>query len=129
MKKALIVLFSLFAVLLSTFAGGYGYGGGNNGRRSQGSGTYQNYSNPSYSPRSGTYDNSRPNPYPYTQQNNGSYGQTYYTGPRGGEYYINQNGNRTYYNNPPAGTTVHEGPRGGQYYYNNSGNKTYIRQR
>jgi hypothetical protein len=50
-------------------------------------------------------------------------------GPRGGEYYINGNGNKTYvtpqstYDQQPVQT----GPRGGQYYYNSNGRKTYIK--
>lgn len=51
------------------------------------------------------------------------------TGPRGGEYYINGNGNKTYVT--PQSTinreNVQTGPRGGQYYINGSGRKTYIK--
>jgi hypothetical protein len=78
--------------------------------------------------RTPTYDNSRSNPYPYTEQRTGSYGQTYYVGPKGGEYYINSNSNRTYYNSTPNySTPVYQGERGGNYYYNRNGNKIYIR--
>jgi hypothetical protein len=52
-----------------------------------------------------------------------------YTGPRGGHYYINGNGNKTYVT--PQSTinsqNVQTGPRGGQYYINSHGNKTYIK--
>lgn len=53
-----------------------------------------------------------------------------YTGPRGGQYYINGNGNRQYIT--PTSTVdreeVRTGPRGGQYYINANGNKTYIKK-
>jgi hypothetical protein len=52
-----------------------------------------------------------------------------YTGPRGGHYYYNGNGNKTYVT--PQSTidshNVQTGPRGGQYYINSHGNKTYIK--
>lgn len=52
-----------------------------------------------------------------------------YTGPRGGQYYINGNGNKTYIT--PQSTIDREyiqtGPRGGKYYINSNGNKTYIK--
>jgi len=52
-----------------------------------------------------------------------------YTGPRGGQYYINGNGNKTYIT--PQSTidreNVQTGPRGGQYYINSNGRKTYIK--
>ncbi|GAB4035057.1 hypothetical protein GCM10028809_42700 [Spirosoma gilvum] len=35
-------------------------------------------------------------------------------------------GNRTYGYTPSTGATIHIGPRGGQYYYNSRGNKTYL---
>lgn len=53
-----------------------------------------------------------------------------YTGPRGGRYYYNGNGNKTYVT--PQSTLNREyiqtGPRGGQYYINKNGNKTYIKR-
>ena len=53
-----------------------------------------------------------------------------YTGPRGGQYYINGNGNRTYIT--PQSTIdaypMQTGPRGGQYYINGNGNKSYIKK-
>jgi hypothetical protein len=52
-----------------------------------------------------------------------------YTGPRGGHYYYNGNGNKTYVT--PQSTIdnnlIQTGPRGGQYYLNSHGNKTYIK--
>lgn len=55
--------------------------------------------------------------------------RTLYVGPRGGTYYINGNGNRTYVT--PESTIIEQpvqtGPRGGQYYYNSNGRKTYIK--
>lgn len=63
----------------------------------------------------------------------------YITGPRGGCYYINGNGNKTYadrdmcggtvnYSRPPTSTRrgYITGPRGGCYYINGNGNKTYV---
>ena len=53
-----------------------------------------------------------------------------YQGPRGGQYYINSNGNKTYVT--PQSTinerNIQTGPRGGQYYINDNGKKTYIKQ-
>jgi hypothetical protein len=55
--------------------------------------------------------------------------QDTYIGPRGGEYYINSSGNKTYIT--PQSTIdrepVQTGPRGGQYYINGNGRKTYIK--
>ena len=67
------------------------------------------------------------------------------TGPRGGLFYINSNGNRTYVprdtpnqhsgfstgstnvsSGAANGRTVYQGPRGGNYTINPSGNKTYL---
>jgi hypothetical protein len=79
--------------------------------------------------RSGGYDNSRYNPHPYTETRTGSYGQTYYVGPKSGEYYVNKNGNRTYYTKVPKTQPVYTGPQGGSYYYNTSGKKRYIRSK
>lgn len=75
--------------------------------------------------------------YPHNYKPRGSYvgsnsssAHAIETGPRGGEYYINGNGNRTYitpqttYDREPVQT----GPRGGQYYYNSNGRKTYIKR-
>ena len=59
----------------------------------------------------------------------GSSNHDLYTGPRGGQYYINGNGNKTYVT--PQSTidreNVQTGPRGGQYYINGNGRKTYIK--
>lgn len=71
-------------------------------------------------------------------------GRTIYTGKRGGKYYINSNGNKTYikpksssssslptYTSPnvyspspssSSGRTIHTGSRGGRYYINSNGN-------
>ncbi|SDM24023.1 hypothetical protein SAMN04488090_2944 [Siphonobacter aquaeclarae] len=35
----------------------------------------------------------------------------------------------TRYSTPTTGATIHTGPRGGQYYYNSKGNKTYVRRK
>ncbi len=35
----------------------------------------------------------------------------------------------TMYSTPTTGATIHTGPRGGKYYYNSKGNKTYIRRK
>lgn len=63
----------------------------------------------------------------------------YITGPRGGCYYINSNGNKTYVDRSLCGTSYSftssstrsrggyiTGPRGGCYYINGNGNKTYV---
>lgn len=67
----------------------------------------------------------------------------YITGPRGGCYYINGNGNKTYVDRSMCGGTINgsrsssstststsssyiRGPRGGCYYINRNGNKTYV---
>jgi hypothetical protein len=64
------------------------------------------------------------------------YTRGYITGPRGGCYYINSNGNKTYVDRSLCGGTVSysgsnrggyiTGPRGGCYYINGNGNKTYV---
>ncbi len=61
-------------------------------------------------------------------------GRTYITGPRGGCYYINRNGNKTYVDRSFCGRNTKgstpsgyiRGPRGGCYYINRNGNKTYV---
>lgn len=62
-------------------------------------------------------------------------GRAVYAGSRGGHFYINENGNKTYVQEWEGakivgktvdGITIYEGPKGGQYYYNANGNKTYI---
>lgn len=62
----------------------------------------------------------------------------YITGPRGGCYYINRNGNKTYVDRSLCGSSYSygsssfsrsgyiTGPRGGCYYINGNGNKTYV---
>lgn len=61
--------------------------------------------------------------------------RTYITGPRGGCYYINSNGNKTYVDRSLCGSPTNgqststgyiRGPRGGCYYINSNGNKTYV---
>ncbi len=60
--------------------------------------------------------------------------KSYITGPRGGCYYINGNGNKTYVDRSLCGEVVSysnrdgyiRGPRGGCYYINGNGNKTYV---
>lgn len=76
--------------------------------------------------------------------------KTIHTGPRGGKYYININGNKTYIKSNSSKTnsynfyypkynysttpiynsekTIHTGSRGGKYYINSNGNKTYIKK-
>ena len=72
-------------------------------------------------------------------------GRTVYVGKRGGKYYINRNGNKTYL---PAGKkqsqnqlsprsvktgssnrTIYTGPRGGRYYINSKGRKVYVKRK
>ena len=71
----------------------------------------------------------RADPLYYGAYNATSDSHSTYTGPRGGQYYINGNGNKTYIT--PESTIytqpVQTGPRGGQYYINGNGNKTYIK--
>ncbi len=68
-----------------------------------------------------------------------SRGYIYITGPRGGCYYINRNGNKTYvdrslcvslqgYSDSTSRSQSRyiTGPRGGCYYINRNGNKTYV---
>jgi hypothetical protein len=59
----------------------------------------------------------------------------YITGPRGGCYYINSNGKKTYVDRTRCGSSSNgrvtsngyfRGPRGGCYYINGNGNKTYV---
>ena len=61
-------------------------------------------------------------------ETDGVYHDTY-TGPRGGQYYYNGNGNKQYIT--PQSTlderSIQTGPRGGQYYINDNGRKTYIK--
>lgn len=54
----------------------------------------------------------------------------YMTGPCGGTYYINGNGNKTYITPPSTlyERDVRTGPRGGEFYYNDNGNKVYIKK-
>lgn len=62
-------------------------------------------------------------------------GQAVYEGPKGGQYFINKNGNKTYLKaddnivqgkKGPNGETVYLGPKGGQYYLNKKGDKVYL---
>lgn len=91
--------------------------------------TYPQYnSNSTYEPSSGYSNPSSTND------------KTIYTGSKGGQYYINSNGNKTYINSDksPASSspsynnntpkTIQTGPKGGQYYINGNGNKTYIKK-
>ena len=103
-------------------------------------------SSSSYEP-SDNSDNSS-SPYSYIAPLKSTYGsdwRTYYTGPRGGCYYLNSNGNKTYvahsycsvdssnssstsssssYSSSSSSYT--RGPRGWCYYYTNSGKKKYV---
>jgi len=65
----------------------------------------------------------------------GPNGEKVYEGAKGGQYYINKNGNKTYLKDEetvvagkkgPKGETVYVGPKGGQYYYKD-GNKVYLK--
>jgi hypothetical protein len=67
------------------------------------------------------------------QRRNGT--TKYITGPRGGCYYINSNGKKTYVDRSLCGSASNgrvtssgyiRGPRGGCYYINRNGNKTYV---
>lgn len=67
----------------------------------------------------------------------GPEGQLVYEGAKGGQYYINKNGNKTYIKDEdkvvkgkkgPEGQPVYVGPNGGEYYINKSGNKTYLKK-
>ncbi len=58
-----------------------------------------------------------------------------YAGSRGGHYYLNDSGEKTYVKDfvgakivgkTEKGQTIYEGPRGGHYYYNDNGNKVYV---
>lgn len=63
--------------------------------------------------------------------------RTIHTGPRGGKYYINSNGNKIYvkskstYSAPRSRSsrTIHTESRGGRYYINSNGNKTYVKKK
>lgn len=83
---------------------------------------------------SGTFKSARITTYsPPTTKKSG-----YITGPRGGCYYINGNGNKSYVDRSLCGTSYSygsssfsrggyiTGPRGGCYYINGNGNKTYV---
>lgn len=63
-------------------------------------------------------------------------GQLVYEGVKGGIYYINKNGNKTYLKENdkvvankkgPDGQIVYAGPQGGEYYINKNGNKVYLK--
>ena len=62
-------------------------------------------------------------------------GLAVYEGAKGGLYYINKNGNKTYLKadenivqgkKGPNGETVYLGPKGGQYYLKKNGDKVYL---
>lgn len=64
-------------------------------------------------------------------------GQAVYQGSKGGQYYINKNGNKTYIKaedkavtgkKGPEGQPVLVGEKGGEYYINKNGNKTYLKK-
>jgi colicin import membrane protein len=66
----------------------------------------------------------------------GPEGQPMFEGVRGGVYYINKKGNRTYLKGNdkvvpgkkgPDGQKVYAGPKGGEYYINKNGNKVYLK--
>lgn len=64
-------------------------------------------------------------------------GQSVYQGIKGGQYYFNKNGNKTYLKaddnvvagkKGPQGQTVFKGPQGGEYYMDKNGKKTYLKK-
>ncbi len=68
----------------------------------------------------------------------GPEGQAVYEGVKGGIYYINKNGNKTYLKENdkvvsgkkgPDGQNVYAGPQGGEYYLNKNGNKVYLKSK
>jgi hypothetical protein len=68
----------------------------------------------------------------------GPEGQAVYEGVKGGIYYINKNGNKTYLKENdkivankkgPDGQIVYVGPQGGEYYINKNGNKVYLKNK
>ena len=75
-------------------------------------------------------------------------GRTVYIGKRGGKYYLNRNGNKTYIRSGkkqsqnqlsprstsplkarPSSRTIYTGPRGGRYYINSKGRKVYVKRK
>jgi hypothetical protein len=71
------------------------------------------------------------------QGKKGPDGQSVYEGGKGGLYYINKNGNKTYLKDTdnliagkqgPEGEPVYKGSQGGEYYYNKTGVKTYLKK-
>ena len=64
-------------------------------------------------------------------------GQPVYEGSRGGHYYINNSGKKSYVEDfigakvvgkTKDGQNIYEGPHGGHFYYNSSGSKVYVRR-
>ncbi len=67
----------------------------------------------------------------------GPEGEAVYQGEKGGQYYINKSGNKTYLKDVdkvvenkkgPNGEVVYVGSKGGQYYLNKKGEKVYLSQ-
>jgi hypothetical protein len=63
-------------------------------------------------------------------------GAVVYEGTRGGHYYINSSGQKSYVKEfvgakiigkTHDGQTIYEGPHGGRFYYNSAGTKVYVR--
>ena len=90
-----------------------------------------------------TYNKTSDNYYTSPTYNSNSSSRTIHTGSRGGKYYINSNGSKTYikskkksrsynystpsYRSNTSSRTIHTGSRGGKYYINSNGNKTYVK--
>ena len=64
-------------------------------------------------------------------------GKTVFAGSKGGHYYLNDKGDKTYVKDfvgakivgqTKKGQNIYEGPRGGHYYYTESGNKEYVKK-
>ncbi len=65
-------------------------------------------------------------------------GKTVYEGSRGGYYYVNDKGDKTYVKDfigakivgkTAGGLNIYEGPHGGRFYYNESGSKVYVKKK
>lgn len=110
------------------------------------SSTYSNYSTPTFS----NYSNTTTTPSFYSTSSSSNTSKTYFTGPKGGSYYCNSKGNKTYvkknsiatYGSPSfkassfsspsynsgSNRNLQTGSRGGTYYINSNGNKTYVKK-
>jgi colicin import membrane protein len=64
-------------------------------------------------------------------------GKVVFAGSKGGHYYLNDKGDKTYVKDfvgakiigqTKDGKSIYEGPRGGHYYYNDKGDKVYVKK-